>query len=99
MLSINLDHILPLTDFKRKSSEVRKELKASGMPAVLTIDGHPELIVQDAEAYERLLDRLDKAEAMEAIRQGMDDIAAGRSMTLEEFDRRMRQKFNFPPRQ
>jgi hypothetical protein len=43
---------------------------------VLTINGKAELVVQDAEAYQALLDRV---EAIEAIQRGLADVKAGRT--------------------
>jgi hypothetical protein len=40
---------------------------------VLTIDGKAELVVQDAEAYQALLDRV---EAIEGIQRGLADVKA-----------------------
>jgi predicted transcriptional regulator len=50
-------------------------------PLVLTINGKAELVVQDATAYQRLLDlaaRADREEMMAAIRDGLADADAGR---------------------
>ena len=42
---------------------------------VLTVKGKAEAIVQDAEAYQRLLDIAARADVYEAVRQGLDDVA------------------------
>ncbi len=39
---------------------------------MLTVNGKAEVVVQDAEAYQSLLDRLERAEAIAAIRQGQN---------------------------
>jgi prevent-host-death family protein len=95
---ISMDHILPLTDFKRNTTEVREQLKASGQPAVLTVDGRPELVVQDAAAYQKLLEKLEKAEIQAAVQRGLEDMKAGRGQLLEDFDRDFRRRHNLPPR-
>jgi len=38
-------------------------------------------VVQDADAYQRLLDTAARADVFEAIRQGRDDAANGRTIT------------------
>ena len=93
---ISMDHILPLTDFKRNTTEVREQLKASGQPAVLTVDGRPELVVQDAAAYPKLLERVERIELEEGIRRGMESLAKGEGRSLEEFDAYMRAKYKIP---
>jgi toxin ParE1/3/4 len=42
-------------------------------------------VVQDAEAYQRLLDIAARADAEEGIRQGSDDVAHGRTRPAREF--------------
>lgn len=57
MLDITRD-ILPLTDFKRRTTEFVGSLKQSGRALVLTINGKPELVVLDAAVYQAMQDRL-----------------------------------------
>jgi len=52
-----------------------KQLKKTKRPVVLTVNGKAAAIVQDAEAYQRLLDIAASADEDEAIRQGLDDVA------------------------
>src|SRR5437870_10138266 len=51
---------------------------------VLTINGKAEAVVQDAEAYQRLLDIAAQADALEGIRQGIEDIKKGRMRQARE---------------
>ena len=78
MLDITKD-IQSLTTFRRRSSDFLKQLKKSKRPVVLTVKGKAAAIVQDAEAYQRLLDIAASADAGEGIRQGLDDVANGRT--------------------
>ena len=55
MLDIAKD-IQSLTTFRRRSGDFLKQLKKSNRPAVLTVKGTAAAIVQDAEAYQRLLE-------------------------------------------
>ena len=74
---IDLNTIRPLTDFKRKTPEYIAELKRSGRPQVLTVNGRAEIVVQDAAAYQRLLEALDLAQAVAGIRDGLADLERG----------------------
>ena len=85
-------HISPLTAFKRKTPEFVKRLKKTGFPEVLTFDGRGELVVQDAAAYQRLMDLVDRAEAVLGIRRGLEDVRAGRTMSLDEFGAKLRRR-------
>src|SRR5207237_9569621 len=77
MLNITKD-IQSLTTFRRRSSEFLKQLKKSKRPVILTVKGKAAAVVQDAEAYQRLLDIAAQADAREGIRQGLEDIREGR---------------------
>lgn len=74
---IDLNAIRPLTDFKRKTPKYIAELKRSGRPQVLTVNGRAEIVAQDAAAYQRLLDALDLAQAVAGIREGLADLERG----------------------
>jgi hypothetical protein len=48
------------------------------------VKGKARAIVQDAEAYQRLLDIAARADVYEAIRQGLDDVGRGRTRPAKE---------------
>ncbi len=83
MLDITKD-IQSLTTFRRRSGDFMKQLKKSKRPVVLTVKGKAAAIVQDAEAYQRLLDIAARADSDEGIRQGLDDVAHGRTRPAKE---------------
>ena len=83
MLSTNDIH--SLTAFRRNSGGFMKELRISKRPLVLTVKGKAAAVVQDAEAYQRLLDIAARADAAERIRQGLEDADRGRLRPAEEF--------------
>jgi prevent-host-death family protein len=91
MLDISRD-IHSLTDFKKNTSEFINQLKETGDPVVLTISGKAELVVQDAAAYQRLRQIAEEARVLEGIRQGIEDMNAGRTITLDEFKEHARTK-------
>ena len=72
MLDITKD-IQSLTTFRRRSGEFMKQLKKTKRPVVLTVKGRAKAVVQDAEAYQRLLDIAALADPREGIRQGLED--------------------------
>lgn len=86
MLDLTKD-IQPLTTFRRRSRQFLKQIKKSKRPVVLTVNGKAAAVVQDAEAYQRLLDIAARADAREGIRQGLEDVRKGRSRPAEEFFR------------
>jgi PHD/YefM family antitoxin component YafN of YafNO toxin-antitoxin module len=84
MLDITKD-IQSLTTFRRRSGDFMKQLKKSKRPVVLTVKGKAEAIVQDAGAYQRLLDIAARADAREGIRQGLEESRQGKGRDVEEF--------------
>ncbi len=74
-----------LTRFRRNSAAIANELNRSSKPLVLTRKGKPSLVVQDAEAYQKLLDLAAKNDVNEGIRQGLEDARKGRLRSAEEF--------------
>ena len=84
MLDITND-IQSLTTFRRSSGDFMKQLKKTKRPVVLTVNGKAAAVVQDAGAYQRLLDIAARADANEGIRQGLDDVAHGRPRPAREF--------------
>ena len=50
--------IQPMTTFRNHSAEIMRHLKATKRPVILTVNGKAAAVVQDAEAYQHLLDRV-----------------------------------------
>ena len=84
MLDITSD-IQSLTTFRRRSGDFMKQLKKTKRPVVLTVKGKAAAIVQDAVAYQHLLDIAAGADADEGIRQGLHDAKQGRARAAREF--------------
>ena len=61
-----------------------KQLKLTKRPVVLTVEGKPEAVLQDTKSYRRLLDIAASADVHEAIRQGPEDVAHGRTSPAHE---------------
>jgi prevent-host-death family protein len=84
MLDITKD-IQSLTTFRRRSGDFIKQLKKSKRPVVLTVNGKAAAVVQDAEAYQHLLDIAARADAEEGIRQGLEDAKEGKLRPARQF--------------
>ena len=95
ILDITSD-IQSLTTFRRRSGDFMKQLKQSKRPVVLTVKGRAAAVVQDAAAYQRLLDIAARADAEEGIRQGLDDVAHGRTRPAREVFDKIRRKHGIP---
>ena len=68
--------------FQAADGEYLARLHKSGEPVVLTVNGKAQVVVQDAAAYQKLVEtaaKVDREETMAAIREGLADMKAGRS--------------------
>ncbi len=76
--------IHPLTDFKRHTPEFLRQLKESGHPLVLTVNGKAEIVVQDAKSYQRLLDLAERLETIEAVKEGLASVERGEGSPMDQ---------------
>jgi prevent-host-death family protein len=84
MLDIATD-IQSLSHFKRNTAQVMKQMKKSGNPLVLTVNGRAAVVVQDAAAYQRVMDLAEQAGMKEFLRQAKADADAGRTVDAKGF--------------
>lgn len=97
---LNLENgIDSLTNFKRQTAEYLRQLHESGSPMVLTVNGKAEVVVQDAAAYQRLVELAacaDRDEAVAAIREGLADADAGRVKPARKALKALAKKYGIP---
>ena len=74
--------IMPMTGFTRAYKKVVRELRKSGRPKVLTIDGKPSLVIIDAAAFDRLVDLVDEEYIEQAVDKALADPRPG--ITVEQ---------------
>lgn len=88
--------IQPMTTFRNNSAAMLAHIKATKRPMVLTVNGKAAAVVQDAEAYQQLLDLAAEASAAEGIRQGIDDLKGGQVRPAGEVFEEMRARYDIP---
>jgi prevent-host-death family protein len=84
MLDIAKD-IQSLSHFKRNTAQVMRQMKKSGHAVILTVNGKAEIVVQDAAAYQRILQLAERAEMMDFLQEARADAEAGRTVDAKEF--------------
>ncbi len=86
--------IHPLTDFQRNAKDHVKRLKDTKRPEVLTINGKPSLVIQDASAYEEMVDLLD---SLQQLKTAVEAYNRGEGQPIEEafsiLDERIKAKY------
>jgi prevent-host-death family protein len=94
-LMIDLREVRSVTEFQRNIKGYVGRLKRKKSPLVLTVNGRAELVVQDAASYQEMLDRLEHAETVAAIRRGIQQAERGEGIPLKEADKRLMKKHGF----
>jgi len=84
-MGIPLANIHSLSEFQRNVRVHLRRLKASGQPAVLTVNGHAEVVIQSAKAYQELLDDQDLLGTIRAISRGLQQARQGEGRSIREF--------------
>ena len=81
--------IQSLSTFKRDTAKIVRQLKKTGQPMILTVNGKAELVVQDAASYQKLLEAQDRMETIEGIKRGLESMKrngqAGRKVLQRVF--------------
>jgi prevent-host-death family protein len=86
---IDLREIYSLTDFQRNAKQYIERTKETQKPIVLTVNGKAEVVVQDAHAYQQLLEY---AETVAAIRKGIEEFERGQGKPAQEALEELRAK-------
>jgi hypothetical protein len=79
-----------LADFRSNTTSHLRRLKKTGRPEVLTVNGKPALIVQNAAAFRDMID------AIRGIQRGLDSMAAGQGEPARKVLDRIRAKHKIP---
>ena len=93
---VHLEDIHSLTDFQRNTKEHIQRLKETGRPEVLTVNGKAEVVVQDASSYQKLLELVDRLQAIEGIQKGLESMQRGEGQPAQDVFTRLRKKHNIP---
>lgn len=84
-MAVNLANIHSLSDFQRNTKDYIRKLKKTGKPAILTVNGEAEVVVQSAEAYQKLLDDRELLDSIRSISRGLEQAKRGEGRAMREF--------------
>jgi len=88
-----------LSTFKRDTAKIVRQLKKTGQPVVLTVNGKAELVIQDAASYQKLLDAQERMEAIEGIRRGLENMKGNEGKPADKFFRKFFAEKGIPERE
>ena len=84
-MALDVVNIHSLSDFQRNAKDHIRKLKKSGEPAILTVNGEAEVVVQSAEAYQKLLDDRELLDSIRGISRGLEQAKRGEGRPMREF--------------
>ena len=80
-VSITQD-IKSVTDLKKRTNEIFKQIHQTGRPVIITVNGRPDAVLIDAEIFEKKLKALNLGSLLS---EAESDISAGKIRPVEEF--------------
>lgn len=91
---IDLTNIHSLSEFQRNTKRYVSQMQESEKPIILTVNGQAQLVVQDARAYQKLLDRLEYIETVAALREGIVEIESGKGVDVDNALKTLKEKYD-----
>ena len=85
-----------LEQFGDDVAELVEQVRRTGRPITLIAAGHPAAVLLSMDEHRRLLNLAARASAAEGIRQGLEDIEAGRVRPAKEAFDQLRAEFGIP---
>ena len=92
---IRTTDIHSLTDFQRNSKSLIQKVTQTKNPIAITVNGEPEVVMQDARVYQEMVDELERVKLISTILEGEADIEAGRVREADEFFEELSRKHGF----
>lgn len=81
---LNLSRTRSLDLVQEAVPAILDELKTDKTPIVITIDGKAAAVLQDAESYQHLLDRLELLETVVGIQKSLEEFEQGKGISIHQ---------------
>ena len=82
MINLSQD-IQSLSTFKRNTNELINQMKETGNPLILTVNGKAELVVQDAASYQKILAYIKQLETIIERKKELEPTKSNNKKALE----------------
>ena len=89
------ERFLTVTEAKKSFCELVRETDQTFDRVIITRGGHPVAVLlayDDYDGMQETIEIMSDPQLVRSIREGMEDIRAGRTITLEELDRKLATK-------
>ena len=77
-----IDDTRSVTELKRKTKEILDQIRRSGRPVVLTVNGKADAVLIDAKTFER---HLSASNMVKLLTPAEEDVRAGRTRPMRSF--------------
>lgn len=84
------ENIVPVSEFKAKAAEWLRRIAGRASPLVITQNGKAAAVIMSPAEYDSLTER---ARFLEAVEEGLTDVAAGRVTPHKEVVAELRRRF------
>lgn len=84
------ENFVPVSEFKAQTADWLRRAAETGAPVVVTQNGKPAGVLLSPRAFDELTER---ARFVDAVEEGLSDVDAGRVLTSEEVEKRLRSRF------
>ncbi|MBS1718575.1 MAG: type II toxin-antitoxin system Phd/YefM family antitoxin [Armatimonadetes bacterium] len=81
---IKATNIHSVTDFTRNAKTYIQIIRETKSPMALTVNGDAQVVVQDAETFQKMVDELDRVRFIAAMRESERAVQAGEVQGVEE---------------
>src|SRR6266571_1640583 len=77
-----IDDIRSVTELKRKTREILDQVRQTGRPVILTVNGKADAVLMDARTFEK---HLSASNAANLLAPAEEDVRAGRTRSIRAF--------------
>lgn len=81
---IRATDIHSVTDFTRNAKSYILQIRESKSPMALTVNGDAQVVVQDAESFQKMVDELEHRRFIAAMRESETAVKDGQVLDLDE---------------
>lgn len=84
MIDLTTAYSLSLSEFQTNSQHYIAQMQENKKPIILTVNGQAQLVVQNAKAYQKLLDRVEYIETVLVLQEGIAEVKAGKAVPARD---------------